>query len=139
MAAGDFSVGLDGLFYYGTAGSQANTATSNVNGVSLSLSHRTAEAVRRGKSYVLTKPTVKEAALTFKMFEIESDGFLAAVEAAFMNKTRIALYPKARTSGKGLDADYYITQFSRDETEEEFESYSVEAKPTDEARNPTWQ
>lgn len=138
MAAGDFTVGLDGLFYYGSAGSTAGTATANVNGVSLSLSHRTAEAVRRGKAYVLTKPTVKEATLTFKIWEIEADAFLTALESAFVNKTRIALYPKARAGGKGLDADYYITQFSRDEAEEEFESYSIEAKPTDETRNPTW-
>ena len=138
MAAGDYRVGLDGKFYYGTAGSQANTEANNVDDVSLSLSARTAEAVRRGKTWVANKPTVLEATLEFKLYDIDSDAFLAAIKNAYTGRTRIALYPRDAAGGEGLDADYYITAFNRSEDNEEFITYNVTAVPTDEQRDPTW-
>jgi hypothetical protein len=138
MAAGDLLLGLEGAFNYGTAGAPAATLTNNVDGVSLSLSHRMAEAIRRGQGYVTSKPTIKEATLTFKVIDVEGDAFLAACEAAFFNKTKIAIWAKDKTAGKGLDADWYISQFTRDEPNEDFIGYSVEAKPTDETRDPSW-
>jgi len=139
MAAGDYRIGLDGKFYYGTAGNQASTEANNVRNVNLNLSKRTAEAVRRGKKWVAKKPVVTEASLEFEIFDIEGDAFLSAIKNAFMNDTRIALYPTDAASGEGLDADYYITNFSRNEANEDFITYSVTAEPTDEERDPAWQ
>jgi hypothetical protein len=138
MAAGDYRMGLNGLFYYGTAGSQAATEADNVDGVSLNLAARKAEAVRRGKDWVANKPTVLEATLEFKVFDIEADTFLSALKTAFMTKARIALYPTDGTSGEGLDADYYVSALVRSEGNEEFITYAVTAVPTDELRDPTW-
>jgi len=138
MAAGDYRIGLDGKFYYGTAGSTASTEANNVDDVNLNLSARTAAAVRRGKAWVASKPIVKEATLDFKAWDIEADSFLTAVKNAYMNATRIALYPKDASSGDGLDADYYITGFNRAEGNEDFITYQVTAEPTDETRDPTW-
>lgn len=133
------AIGLDGKFYYGTAGTQASTETKNVDEVAINMSPRVAEAVRRGKKWVAVKPTVKEASVEFKMLDIEADAFMAAVKSAFFNNTRIALYPTDKASGDGLDADYYITAFNRSEGNEEFIEYSVTAQPTDEGRDPVWQ
>ena len=138
MAAGDYRIGLDGKFYHGAAGATAATEADNVRNVNLNLSKRTAEALRRGKKWVAKKPIATEASLEFEMYDIEGDTFLAAVKDAFMNDTRIALFPTDAASGEGLDADYYITNFSRSESNEEFITYSVTAEPTDEARDPAW-
>lgn len=138
MAAGDYRIGLDGKFYYGNAGATANTEADNVRNVNLNLSKRTAEALRRGKKWVAKKPVATEATLEFEIFDIEGDSFLATVKNAFMNDTRVALFPTDGASGEGLDADYYMTGFSRNENNEDFITYSVTAEPTDEQRNPVW-
>ena len=138
MAAGDYRIGLDGKFYHGPSGAQATTEADNVRNVNLNLSKRTAEAVRRGKKWVAKKPVVTEATLEFEIYDIEGDAFLAAVKNAFMNDTRIAFYPTDADSGEGLDADFYVTNFSRNEANEEFIAYSVTAEPTDEERDPGW-
>jgi len=139
VAAGDYRIGLDGKFYYGNAGGQANTEADNVDDVTLNLSKRVAESLRRGKKWVAKKPIANEATIDFKVLDIEGDGFVAALESAYMNDTRIALYPTDGTGGKGLDADYYITQFNRQEDNEGIISYTVKAEPTDELRDPQWQ
>jgi len=138
MAAGDYRIGLDGKFYYGNAGSQATTEATNVRNVNLNLSKRTAEALRRGKKWVAKKPVATEASLEFEIYDIEADAFLSTIKNAFMNDTKVALYPTDAASGEGLDADYYITNFSRNESNEDFITYSVTAEPTDETRDPTW-
>ena len=138
MAAGDYRIGLDGVFYHGAAGIKATTEADNVRNVNLNLSKRTAEALRRGKKWVAKKPIATEASLEFEIFDIEGDAFLAAIRDAFMGDNRIALYPTDGATGEGLDADYYITNFSRSESNEEFITYSVTAEPTDEVRDPAW-
>jgi len=111
MAAGDYRIGLDGKFFYGSSGSQASTEANNVRNVNLNLSARTAEAVRRGKKWVAKKPTVLEASVEFELFDIEGDSFLSTIKTAFMNRSKVALYPTDATSGEGLDADFYVTGF----------------------------
>ena len=118
MAAGDYRIGLEGKFYHGAEGGQAATEADNVDDVTLNLSKRVAEALRRGKKWVAKKPIANEASIEFKAFDIVADAFVAALESAYTNDTRIALYPTDGTGGKGLDADYYITQFQRQEDNE---------------------
>jgi len=138
MAAGDYRIGLDGKFFYGAAGTTATTEADNVRNVNLNLSKRTAEALRRGKKWVAKKPIATEASLEFEIFDIEADAFLSTIKDAFMNDTKVALYPTDAASGEGLDADYYVTNFSRNESNEDFITYSVTAEPTDEQRDPAW-
>lgn len=138
MAAGDYRMGLNGVFKYGTAGSTAATTTTNISTVEIALSARVAEAVRRNKTWVAKKPYVLEATLTFTIWDVVGDAFMAALETAYTTKAKIALYPTTEQSGKGLDGDYYITNFSRSEDNEGFVTYSVEAVPTDETRDPSW-
>lgn len=138
MAAGDYRIGLDGKFFYGAAGAKASAEADNVRNVNLNLSKRTAEALRRGKKWVAKKPIATEATLEFEIFDIEGDAFLATIKNAFMNDAKVALYPTDGASGEGLDADYYITGFSRNENNEDFITYSATAEPTDESRDPQW-
>ncbi len=138
MAAGDYRIGLDGKFYSGTAGTTASTERDNVDEVSLGLSTRTAEALRRGKTWVATVVIALEGTLTFKVFDIDSDAFVTVLRTAYMGKSRVALFPKDAATGEGLDADFYITGFTRDESNADIIAYNVEAKPTDELRDPAW-
>jgi len=141
MAAGDLRIGLEGEFYYGPAGATPTTEADNVDSVSLSISKRTAERVKRHRRYVTKKVTVTEATLSFEIADEEGDDFLTAIKNAVMNDTRIALYAldvKEADGGEGLDADWYITEFGRDENNTEFVNYKVTAVLTDESRAPVW-
>jgi len=138
MAAGDLRIGLEGEFLYGTAGVTPTVEADNVDNVALAISKRTAERIQRHKRYVAKKVTVTEATLSFEITDEDSDAFLAAIRAAAMADTRIAMFAKDITAGEGLDADWYITEFSRDESNSEFISYKVTAVVTDEDRDPTW-
>lgn len=138
MAAGDYRMGLDGVFNYGTAGSTASTEADNVRSCTLNLTGRSAEAVRRGKAWVANKVYILEATVSFQIYDIEGDAFFSALQTAFFGKSRIAAYPTDASSGEGLDADFYVTSFTRNEDNEDFITYDVELKPTDEARDPAW-
>jgi hypothetical protein len=138
MAAGDLRIGLEGEFLYGTAGVTPTVEADNVDNVALAISKRTAERIQRHKRYVAKKVTVTEATLSFEITDEDSDAFLAAIRAAAMADTRIAMFAKDITAGEGLDADWYITEFSRDESNSEFISYKVTAVVTDEDRDPAW-
>ena len=101
----------------------------------------TAERVKRHRKYVTKKVTVTEATLNFEIVDEEGDAFLTAIKNAAMNDTRVALYAldvAKASGGEGLDADWYITEFSRDENNTEFVSYKVTAVLTDEDREPAW-
>ena len=139
MPAGDLRIGLDGEFHYGDSGSTATNEHQNIHDVNFAATARTAEALRRKKKFVTTKPTYLEASLTFKLHDEEGDALIPLLRAAWANRTRIALYPTDAAGGDGLDADYYILKCARNESNPDFIVYDVEAKPTDEERDPVWQ
>lgn len=142
MATGDIRIGLNGEFYYGTTGSTPATEAANVDNVVLTISKRTAERIKRKKKYVTKKVTVTEATLTFDIVDEEGDAFLAAITTAAMADTAVALYAlnvAAASGGEGLNADWYITEFNRNESNAEMITYSVSAVLTDEDRDPVWE
>jgi hypothetical protein len=139
MATGDIRIGLEGVFLYGTAGTTPTTEAVNVDSVALAISKRTAERIKRHKKYVAKKVTVTEATLSFEITDEEGDAFLSAVKTGAMNDTALAMYATDITSGEGLNADWYITEFSRDENNAEMISYKVTAVLTDEDRDPSWE
>jgi hypothetical protein len=138
MATGEYRIGLNGTFKHGASGTTAVTTSDAVDDVTLNISKRMAEAVRRGKTFVAKKPVITEASIDFKVWDIVGDALVAALETAFFADSRIALFPTSEQSGKGLDADYYITQFNRQEDNEDMVFYNVKAEPTDEERDPSW-
>ena len=138
MAEGDLRIGLNGVFKYGTAGSQADTTSNNVDGVTLSIDIEAVKSLRRGKTWRSSKTIAKDASLSFTVEDREGDAFLVALKAAVVGLSRIALYPTDVSGGDGLDADWYITGFNRDENNTEAITYSVTAEPTDELRDPSW-
>jgi len=139
MAAGDYRIGLNGVFLYGTAGSTAATTALNITDVTLETSAIEADAKSRASTtWVPTKVAMLQATLTFTMLDEEGDAAIAAVKAAYFAKGKIAFYPTDVAGGDGLDADYNITGLSRNESLTEIISYSVTAKPNNEQREPSW-
>lgn len=138
MAAGDYRIGLEGVFYWGTAGSQAATEADSVRTCTLNLTTREADTTKRGKTWATSKVILLEGSLEFEIIDQESDTLIAAARAAYLGKSRLAFWATDAASGEGLDADFYITSFTRNEPLEDIITYSVTAKPTDELRDPTW-
>jgi len=138
MAAGELRIGLNGEFLYGAAGSTATTKHDNVHDVNLNAAAEKAEARRRHKKFISRKTTYLDCSVTFKIHDEEGDTLIPILRAHYMNKTRVALKPTDINGGDGLDADFYISKFSRDESNPAFIVYDVVADPTDEEREPTW-
>jgi len=137
METGDYVIGLDGEFLWGTAGSSATTEADVVDNVQLAITADTVDRIRRGKTWKDKKVIVLDASLTFDVVSTKGDAFLAALKTAAMTKAKIALWPK-EAEGEGLDADWYITNFSRSEGNAEMNTYAVTAAPSSEQRDPTW-
>jgi len=138
MAAGDMPIGLDGKMYYGDAGATPDTEATEVDDVNIKLSARLAEAIRRGKKFVTKKPSVLEAQLTFKIFVVEGDAFRVALRSAYMNKTRLAIYPTEEESGEGPNCDWYVTEFSEAQPNPDFLAHTVTCELTEELRDFSW-
>lgn len=138
MAAGDVQIGLDGKFYYGTAGSTAATEATNMEDVTVNLSSTEVDITRRGSTWEVSKTILLSGEVTGTLQKRESDAFMATVESAYLNKTRIAIYAKSGTSGKGLDADVYVTQMNDNQPLKDKQTYELTFKITDELRTPTF-
>lgn len=140
MAAGEYQASIDGVFYYGTFGSQASTDTDNVDDVELGLSTINAKILRRGKLWEATKVLAFTGQVSFTIVAIEGDAFFSAIQTAFFARALIALWPTdLAAAGEGLDADYTVTEFSRTESNRDVVKYKVTAMPSDESRDPIWQ
>jgi len=82
--------------------------------------------------------TLKNGTVEFEMIWDTGDAGFAAIKDAYFNNTAIALAILDGANGEGLDADFSITNFSRNEPLEEAITVSVTAKPTYSTRAPAW-
>ena len=132
-------LGLDGELHIGTAGSQATAELENCKDVNITMDKATADTSRRkGQGWKSVKGTLKSLAIEFTMLDDTTDMDLATVRAAYLNNTLIALWAKDHATGEGPDADFEVTQFSRDESLTEAIVYKVKCEASDENRAPTW-
>jgi|GEM_PF-170965 len=131
-------LGLDAVLYRGTAGTTGATEVKNVKNLTLSVETGSADITTRAtdgwKAYAAT---LKDGSLEWDMVDISGDADIAAVRAAWLAGTALALFADDGT-GEGLDADFVITKFDRDEQLEEAITYKVTAKPTYLTRAPAW-
>ena len=136
-------LGMNCKAYYGTAGSSADTLMENIKNVTINLEQAEADVTTRGNhGWRATVGTLKDGTVEFEMvWDTEEAGF-AAVKTAWFTNTPIALMfldgAPGGTGASGIDADYAITNFSRNEPLEEAVTVNVTAKPTYSTRAPTW-
>ena len=137
-----YRIGLDGVLKHGTKGSKATTPIANCTDVTLDLTAITADTTSRSSvDWTSEKSILKTASLTFKMLNHsdDADGAIAAIKSAFMGDDAIALHPTDSTGGEGLNADWNITGFKRDETMLQVQAFDVTATPNNEDREPVWE
>ena len=134
-----FKLGLDAKLYYGPAGAQAPNELTNCKDLTLNLEAGEADVTTRGANgWRLTAATLKEGSVQWDMIWDRDDAGFQAVKNAFFNGEALALAVLDGENGSGLDADFMITSFSRNEPLEEALTVSVTAKPTYSTRAPNW-
>lgn len=132
-------LGMEAKIYHGAAGSTATSELTNVKDVTLNLETGEADVTTRGnQGWRATVGTLKEGSVEFEMVWDSDDTGFTAIKNAYFNNTPIALAILDYENGEGLDADFSITNFSRNEPLEEAITVSVTAKPTYSTRAPAW-
>ncbi len=132
-------LGMDAKLFFGVAGATATTELSNVKDVTLNLETGEADVTTRAnQGWRAVAATLKSGTVEFEMIWDTGDAGFAAIKDAYFNNTPIALAILDGTDGEGLDADFSITNFSRNEPLEEALTVSVTAKPTYSTRAPAW-
>jgi len=132
-------LGMEAKLYHGPAGSTATSELTNVKDVTLNLETGEADVTTRGnQGWRATVATLKNGSVEFEMIWDTSDAGFTAIQQAYFNNTPIALAILDGAGGSGLDADFSITNFTRNEPLEEAMTVSVTAKPTYSTRAPAW-
>lgn len=155
-----YKLGLDAKLFHGPAGATATGEMSNCKDVTLNMETGEADiTTRAAKGWRITAATLKDASLEFEMVWDTSDEGFKALKNAYFNNSAIALFAsenapkrsggnlrrrrtrrarKRAREGNGLDADFVVTSFSRQEPLEEALTVSVTCKPTLVTRAPIW-
>lgn len=132
-------LGLEAKLYHGAAGTTAASELTNVKDVTLNLETGEADVTTRAaQGWRATIATLKEGSVEFEMIWDTEDAGFSALKNAYFNNTPIALAILDGENGSGLDADFSITNFTRNEPLEEALTVSVTAKPTYSTRPPAW-
>jgi hypothetical protein len=132
-------LGMDAKAYYGEAGATATTELTNIKDLTLNLETGEADVTTRGnQGWRATIATLKDGSVEFEMIWDSGDAGFTAIKTAYFTNTPISLAILDGENGEGLDADFSITNFSRNEPLEEALSVSVTAKPTYSTRAPAW-
>jgi hypothetical protein len=135
-------LGMEAKLLYkagGQAGGGSWTVLGNARDVTLNLEAGEADVTTRANSgWRATVATLKEASVEFEMVWDTADAGFTAIKNAFFQNAPIGLQILDETAGQGLQADFSITNFSRNEALEEAITVSVTAKVTYSATAPSW-
>lgn len=132
-------LGMDAKLYYGDSGSTASTEIDNVRDLTFNLSTQETDVTTRGNGgWVATQATLKEGSLDFSMIWDTSDAAFTAIQTAFFANDSIAFLVLDEEDGQGLDADFTITNFTRNENLTDAITVDVTAKPAYSTRAPEW-
>ncbi|MEW6249196.1 MAG: phage tail tube protein [Planctomycetota bacterium] len=138
-------LGLDAKLYFkvgGVAGGGSWTELTNVRDLSINMEKGEADVTTRAaQGWRATKGTLKEGTVEFEMVWDTADAGFTAIKDAYFNNALIGLRVldgAAGTPAQGLEADFDITNFSRQEPLEEAITVSVTAKITYSATAPQW-
>jgi hypothetical protein len=139
-------LGMAAKLYFkagGVAAAGEWTELTNVKDVTLSLETGEADVTTRANAgWKATVATLKEGAVEFEMVWDSADAGFTAIKNAFFANLAIGLAVMdgalATAGTQGLQADFSITQFSREEPLEEAIRVKVQAKVTYSATAPDW-
>lgn len=130
---------LNAKLYYGDAGATATTEISNVKNATLNLTKQEAYTSTRGSGgWATSVATLKEGSIDFNMVWDDDDDAFTAIQEAFMNDTSLAFLCLDKENGQGLDADFTVSNFTRNEDLADVLMVDVSIKPTYSTRAPEW-
>jgi len=135
-------LGMDAVINYKDGGQDSLNSwieLTNVKDVTLSLETGEADVTTRANNgWRATAATLRDASVEFEMVWEPADAGFAVIKDAFLANGVIGFQILDGNPGEGLQADFMITSFSRNEALEEAISVSVTAKVTFSATAPSW-
>ena len=141
-------IGLDAKLYFmaaGVSGSGVWTELANVRDVNLVLEKDEADiSSREANGWEATRATLKKGSIEFDMNWKPSDAGFAAIKDAYFNDSHIGIRALDAAAddpegpGEGLEADFEVTQFRRNEPLKEAITVAVTLKVTYVDTAPTW-
>lgn len=135
-------LGIEAKLMYKVGGQAAGGSwieLTNTKDVTLNLEKSEADATTRGNAgWRATVAVLKDGSVEFEMvWDTEDPGFAALKDSYFDNEI-IGLQVLDSAGGEGLQADFMVTNFSRNEPLEELLTVSVTVKPTYSENPPQW-
>jgi len=138
-------LGMEAKLYIDPAGVGGSSWSelANVKDVTLNLETGEADVTTRGnQGWRATVATLKDGSIEFEMVWDTADAGFTAIKDAYFNNSLIGFAIMdgdiATPGSQGLQADFSITNFSRNEPLEEAVTVSVTAKPTYSTTAPQW-
>jgi len=138
-------LGMDAKLYFDAAGVGGGSwaELDNVRDLTLNLETGEADVTTRGNAgWRAIVATLKSGAVEWDMVWDTSDPAFSAIKDVYFNNTPIGFAIMdgdiATAGSQGLQADFSITNFSRNEPLEEAITVSVSAKPTYSTTAPAW-
>ena len=140
--ATQIKLGNEAKLYYGPAGSSAGTSNefTIIRNATLNLSADEVDITdRNSANWKGFMAGLLDASVDIEINNDSSDGGYQDLRAAFIGRTAIALLILDEESGEGLDADFIVTGFTRNEQAAQAQTVSITVRPYNQDREPTWQ
>jgi len=133
-------ISLECVLYVGPAGSLATTEVENVVDANFNIEKGEADMTVRGSGWEAMRTTLLSATVEFQLRYDPNDASFEQIRAAFfaVPSTPVAFAVLDGPDGNGLDADFEITRFGRNEPLREGVTVPVTIKPTNITRAPDW-
>jgi hypothetical protein len=131
-------IGLNAKLYQGNPGSPAASEVTIVGTVKLALEVGEATVKIRASQFELSETTLFKAGLEFDILWDDTDSNFNALWTAFTSRTARAFKCLSKANGKGIDADFKIFKFERNEDPEQGLMASVAIKPCPSTRAPAF-
>ena len=138
-------LGMEGKLYYDASGVGGSSWTelTNVKDLTLNLETGEADVTTRGNAgWRATVATLRDGSIEFEMVWDTADAGFTAIKDAYFNNTSIGFAVMdgdiATAGTQGLQANFSVTNFTRNEPLEEAMSVSVTCKPTYSTTAPAW-
>lgn len=136
-------LGDDAKFYYSNTplsstsyATPLSTATELgiISNLTLNLSNDNPQYRIRSDDWVLNGVSKHDGSISFEMQWKPTDGGFAIIKTAFLNKAEIAGFAldqaKGTSGAQGVASNFVVTNFTRNEPVGEFQTVSVELKPS---------
>lgn len=131
-------MGFEGEVYWDTAGSTASTELTIARNVNYTFDPDKADVSDRASIINLEDVAGVSIGLEFEINNQDTDSAVAAIRAAVLAGTAVALRTKDKENGWGLDGDF-ILSLKEDQPLRDAQRLAITASPTDKAgRLPTW-